>query len=189
MLSSVIAAACRLSPAFPLIRADADAWALSARWPERKALRVMCSRRECRPVIYARLRAGGGIGRYLAALLRRVAPGEATLQINTADIGPGTRFVHGFATIALAQSIGAGCLIFHCVTIGDSPPRWGLPTIGNRVLIFPGAVVAGPITVGDGAVIGANSVVTRDVPAGEVWAGNPARRIGDTATLVPALLR
>jgi serine O-acetyltransferase len=38
--------------------------------------------------------------------------------------------------------------------------------IGDRVTIYAGAVVAGPVTVGDDAVIGANAVVTRDVPAG-----------------------
>lgn len=49
--------------------------------------------------------------------------------------------------------------------------------IGDDVWIGAGAIVLGGITVGDGAIIGAGSVVTHDVPAGEVWAGNPARRI------------
>jgi serine O-acetyltransferase len=45
------------------------------------------------------------------------------------------------------------------------------PTIGNNVLIGAGAKVLGPILVGDGAKIGANVVVTKDVPAGETFVG------------------
>ena len=51
------------------------------------------------------------------------------------------------------------------------------PTIGDNVRIGPGARLLGNITVGDGAVIGANSVVIRDVPAGAFVAGVPARVI------------
>jgi serine O-acetyltransferase len=48
------------------------------------------------------------------------------------------------------------------------------PTIGNNVVIGAGARVLGPIYVGDGAQIGANSVVVKDVPAGAVATGVPA---------------
>ena len=47
--------------------------------------------------------------------------------------------------------------------------------IGNDVWIGRGAVVLKGVTIGDGAVIGANAVVAKDIPAGEVWAGVPAR--------------
>ena len=69
-------------------------------------------------------------------------------------------------------------MVFHEVTIG---PR-GLgsmdyPVVGDRVRVMPGAKVLGAITVGDDAIIGANSVVIEDVPPGAVVAGNPARII------------
>lgn len=49
--------------------------------------------------------------------------------------------------------------------------------IGNDVWIGRGVAVLMGVTIGDGAIIGANSVVTRDVPAGQIWAGVPARFI------------
>jgi len=61
------------------------------------------------------------------------------------------------------------------------------PTIGNNVTIGAGARVLGPITVGDGAQIGANAVVVRDVPAGAVVVGVPGKaRTRDGAELPAA---
>lgn len=50
--------------------------------------------------------------------------------------------------------------------------------IGDDVWIGTAATILPGVTVGDGAIIGAGAVVTRDVPAGEKWAGVPARRLG-----------
>jgi acetyltransferase-like isoleucine patch superfamily enzyme len=49
--------------------------------------------------------------------------------------------------------------------------------VGRDVLLGAHSTLLGPITVGDGAIIGAGAVVTKSVPAGEVWAGVPAKRI------------
>lgn len=49
--------------------------------------------------------------------------------------------------------------------------------IRDRAWIGAGAIILQGVEIGEGAVIGAGSVVTKSVPAGEVWAGNPARRI------------
>jgi serine O-acetyltransferase len=90
-------------------------------------------------------------------------------------IGPSCGIAHtGMLVIAGDVRIGHHCHLFHNVTIGHKGGKnEGVPTIGNNVWIFPGAVLAGKITVGDGAVIGANSVVTEDVPERAVVA--PAR--------------
>lgn len=99
---------------------------------------------------------------------------EATLFIDTADIGPGLFIQHGFATIITARSIGHHCWINQQVTIGFASGK-GCPTIGNHVTISAGAKVLGGVHVGDHAVIGANAVVTKDVPAHATVVGAPAR--------------
>lgn len=99
-----------------------------------------------------------------------------TLYLETPEIGGGLFIHHGFATMVAAKSIGENCWINQQVTIGygkgEEPP-----VIGNDVMITCGAKVLGRITVGDGAVIGANAVVIRDVEPGAVMGGVPAKRI------------
>lgn len=76
-------------------------------------------------------------------------------------------------------------LVFHHATLGNSKGlEDGAPTIGSRVLIGAGACVLGPVRIGDGCIVGANAVVTEDVPDGQMAAGNPARlRPANPATL------
>lgn len=95
-----------------------------------------------------------------------------TLFINAPQIGPGLYIQHGFATIISARSIGSNCYINQQVTIGFEGEK--LPVIGNDVRICAGAKVIGNAVIGDGSVIGANAVVTKEVPPGEVWGGVPA---------------
>lgn len=86
---------------------------------------------------------------------------------------------HGGIVIHGAAVIGDDCLIRHGVTIGNAGRKdpQGAPTIGNRVEIGAGAKILGRITLGDDAVVGANAVVTHDVPPGAVVGGVPARVI------------
>jgi serine O-acetyltransferase len=73
-----------------------------------------------------------------------------------------------------AATLGPNCLLFQQVTIGAGS-RPGHPVIGGHVDIGAGAKVLGGVTIGDHACIGANAVVTRDVPAHATAVGIPAR--------------
>jgi serine O-acetyltransferase len=71
--------------------------------------------------------------------------------------------------------------IYQCVTLGGTSPESGVggkrhPTLMDGVIIGSGAQVLGPITVGERGRVGANSVVTKDVPAGATMVGIPARQ-------------
>jgi len=78
---------------------------------------------------------------------------------------------HGLAGIFISYGakVGTGCTIFHQVTIGSNTLAdsrgAGAPTIGNNVYIGAGAKIIGAVTIGDGSRIGANAVVTFDVPS------------------------
>jgi serine O-acetyltransferase len=93
----------------------------------------------------------------------------------SAEIGPALRIFH-FAGIRLRSCrLGEGCVIHQQVRIEPSPGTSDGPRIGSRVWIGPNASVIGRVSVGEGATIAAGAVVTQDVPAGALVAGNPAR--------------
>ena len=97
-----------------------------------------------------------------------------------AHIGGGLFINHFGGIIVGPVNIGANCNISQGVTLGRSSRVTGssvgdVPTLGDRVWLGPGAVVAGPITVGDDATVAANSLVTRDVPARGLAMGVPAK--------------
>ena len=72
-------------------------------------------------------------------------------------------------------TIGKNCTLYQNVTLGRKGEY--APTLGDNVTIYANAVIIGNVHIGDNAIIGAGSVVLKDVPAGEVWAGNPAHFI------------
>ena len=98
----------------------------------------------------------------------------------TMRIGSGL-FIGHFGGIVVSgfAVIGNNCNISHGVTLGQGNrgPRRGYPVIGHHVYIGPGAKVIGKVHVGDNVAIGANCVVTCDIPDGAVVVGVPGRVI------------
>jgi serine O-acetyltransferase len=99
-----------------------------------------------------------------------------------AVLGPGCLIPHSVGLVIGPEvRVGRGCYIGQNVTLGyrypgprDPRPGDGNPILGDHVTIGAGAVVLGRVTIGDGAIVGANSVVTRDVPPHHLAAGVPA---------------
>ena len=97
----------------------------------------------------------------------------------------GKRFVidHGVGVvIGETAVIGDDVLIYHGVTLGGKTldPVKRHPTVGDRVIIGAGAKLIGNISIGNDCRVGANAVVTKDMPAGTVAVGVNARLINLT---------
>ncbi|MUL68422.1 serine O-acetyltransferase [Mycobacterium sp. CBMA 234] len=118
--------------------------------------------------------AGRGPARVLAQFTRfltgiEIHPG--------ATIGRRFFIDHGMGVvIGETTEIGDDVMLYHGVTLGGRSLNHGKrhPTIGNRVTIGAGAKVLGPILIGDDSAIGANAVVTHDVPCDSIATGIPA---------------
>lgn len=94
------------------------------------------------------------------------------------QIGYAPDIYHGMGLVVHRDTvIGDHVRLHHNTTIGVAKPGGEAPRIGNHVVIGANTVVIGNITIGDGAVVAAGSVVVRDVAPGSVVAGNPAREI------------
>ncbi len=94
-----------------------------------------------------------------------------------ARIGPGLLLMHRHGVLIGPVVIGKNCVLHQNVTIGQRVARGDqrVPRIGDNVWIGPGAVITGPITVGNGVTISAGTVLSKDVPSGCLVAGNPGR--------------
>lgn len=104
------------------------------------------------------------------------------------DIHPGARigkrfFIdHGFTVIGETAEIGDDVTLYQNVTLGGTDPANGIagkrhPTLYDGVIVGSGAQILGPVRVGARARIGANAVVTKEVPEGATMVGIPARQM------------
>lgn len=124
---------------------------------------------------------------FLARAVNHFARAWTAIDIHPgATIGRNFFIDHGFTVIGETAVIGDDVTIYQCVTLGGTSPDNGVagkrhPTLLDGSIIGSGAQVLGPITIGPRARVGANAVVTKDVPEGATMVGIPAK-----STLVEA---
>ena len=124
---------------------------------------------------------------FLARVVNHLARFLTAIDIHPgAKIGKHLFIDHGFSVIGETAEIGDNVTIYQCVTLGGTNPANGVggkrhPTLLDNVIVGSGAQILGPITVGQRARVGANAVVTENVPEGATMVGIKAR-----STLMPA---
>jgi serine O-acetyltransferase len=118
---------------------------------------------------------------FLARFVNHIARLFTAIDIHPgAVIGRNFFIDHGFVVIGETAEIGDNVTIYQGATLGGTNPTGGVagkrhPTIGDGVIISLGAAILGPILVGKNSRIGANAVVTKEVPEGATMVGIPAR--------------
>ena len=108
-----------------------------------------------------------------------------------AKIGKNLFIDHGMGVvIGETSEIGDNVTIYHMVTLGGISPSINSdsqrqikrhPTLMNNVVVGSGAQILGPVIVGENAKVGANAVVTKDVPNNAVMIGIPAKNVGTSS--------
>ena len=132
---------------------------------------------------------------FLARMTNHLARFLTAIDIHpAAKIGRNFFIDHGFTVIGETAEIGDDVTIYQSVTLGGTNPSAGEggkrhPTLRDRVVIGSGAQVLGPVEIGEGAKVGANAVVTKDVAPGATVVGIPAKPVPvDTVHYSPGFL-
>jgi serine O-acetyltransferase len=115
----------------------------------------------------------------VSRLISQIARGFTGIEIHPgAKIGEGLFIDHGMGiVIGETAEIGNDVTIYHGVTLGGTGKDKGKrhPTVEDDVMIGAGAKILGPITLGKGSKVGANSVVLHDIPANATVVGMAAQ--------------
>lgn len=124
------------------------------------------------------LRSSGRPGRLVSWLILRCCLMQRGCYISLlAEIGPGLILPHPTGiVVGDGVRLGRSVTLYQNVTLGrHTAQRPGYPQLEDNVTVYAGGVIIGPITIGQGATVAANSVVNRDVAPNAVVAGVPAR--------------
>lgn len=124
--------------------------------------------------------------KWLARVLSAFSRWLTGVEIHpAAKIGRRIFIDHGMGVvIGETAEIGDDCTLYHGVTLGGTSWKEGKrhPTLGNNVVVGAGAKVLGPITLANGARVGSNAVVVKDVAADQTVVGIPARVVRSAQT-------
>ena len=142
---------------------------------------VMTGRRDrinlaetCRIDSFVKLEAGNGV--YIAAFVH-------VASFAHLNIGGGELWLHEYSAVASSCLIVTGSNVMDALTLSACAPaemqhvERGKVVVERYATLYAGVKVAPNVTIGEGAIVGMGSVVLKDIPAWEVWAGTPAKLI------------